>query len=142
MLTSALMKHLLSYLLRLLHVSKRKRHHCNHNRRRGKEHHTRSRPQERKQRHQHHIYVCNAVTTSVLYNTTTTTTGAHPVTSKTTSDKNTFWPLAFTSTTSTSRMDSATCSFYHNHVYQHIQSSMVQHLPFLSGFVNFELTST
>ena len=55
--------------------------------------------------------------------------GANPVTSKTTSKrKKTSWPLAFTSTTSTSGMESATCLNSHNHVCQHLQSSMVQHL--------------
>ena len=81
--------------------------------------------------------------TLVLSNTTTTTTGAHPVTPKTTSKrKNTSRPLAFTSTTSTSRMESATRSTYHNHVYQHLQFSMVLHLHSQNGLVNFEHTST
>ena len=80
---------------------------------------------------------------TVLYNTTATTTGAHPVASKTTSKrKKTSWSLAFTSTTSTSRMESATSSTYHNHVYQHLQSSMVLHLLPQNGLVNFEHTST
>ena len=37
----------------------------------------------------------------------------------------TSWPLAFTSTTSTSRMESATCSTYHNYDDLPLQSSMV-----------------
>ena len=78
----------------------------------------------------------------MLYNTTTTI-GAHSVTLKTTSRrKKTSWPLAFTSTTSTSRMESATCSTYHNHVYRHLQSSMALHLHSQNGLVNFEHTST
>ena len=52
------------------------------------------------------------------------------------------WPFAFTSTTSTSRMESATCSTYHNHIYQHLQSSMALHLHSQNGLVNFEHTST
>ena len=54
------------------------------------------------------------------------TTGAHLVT--TSVKMETSWPLAFTSTTSTSRMEHATCSTSHNHDYRHLQSLMVQHL--------------
>ena len=42
----------------------------------------------------------------------------------------------------TSWMESATCSASHSHVYQHLQSSMVQHLHSHSGLVNFKHTST
>ena len=65
------------------------------------------------------------------------------MTSKTTPKRRkTFWPLVLTSTTSTSRMESATCSTYHNHVYQHLQSSMVLHLHSQNGLVNCKHTST
>ena len=120
-------------------------HHYSHQRRGGKENLIRNRHQERRQRHHHHHYtwVRNAVTTAVLYNTTTTMTGAHPVTSETTTKtRMTSWPLPFTSTTSTSSMESATCSTYHNHDYKHLQSLMVLHVHSLHGLMNFEHTST
>ena len=56
--------------------------------------------------------------------------------------KKTSWPLAFTSMMSTSRMESATCSTYHNHVYHRPQSSTALRLPPQNGLVNFEHTST
>ena len=74
---------------------------------------------------------------------TTTTPVAHLVTSNTTSSrKRISWLLVFASTTSTSRMESATCSTYLNLVYRHLPSSMVQHLHSQNGLVNFEPTST
>ena len=65
------------------------------------------------------------------------------MTSKTTSKRRkTAWPVAFTFTMSTSRMESATCSTYHNHDFRRLQSSTVLHLHSQSGFVNFEHAST
>ena len=134
-----------SFLPHLHMVAERKlHHHHDHNRRRRKVPRTRIRNLRRRQQHQHQIQVCNAITTLVPHNTTTTTTtGARPVTSKVTSRRRrTSWPLVFTSTTSTSRMESATCSSYHSHIYQNLQSSMVFHLHSQNGLVNSDLAST
>ena len=77
------------------------------------------------------------------HDTTTTRTGAHLATSKTTSmRKRTSWPLVCTFTTSTSRMENATCSINLNLVHQHRQYSVVQHPHSLNGLVNLEPTST
>ena len=71
-----------------------------------------------------------------VYNTTSTTTTSvackHIVTWKTTlKRKNTSWPLVFTSTTSTSRTESATtCSTYLKHVYLLLPFSMEHHRHF------------
>ena len=54
----------------------------------------------------------------------------------------TSWPLASTSTTSTSKMEHATCSTSHNRDYLHLPSLMVQHLHSQSGLGNFVPTST
>ena len=54
----------------------------------------------------------------------------------------TSWPLASTSTTSTSRMEHATCSTSHNHDFLHLPSSMVHHQHSQSGHVNSGPTST
>ena len=72
-----------------------------HSRTSGEVKKRRKRHQERRQRHPHHIWGRNAVPTSVLYKTTTS---VHLV--KTSVRMETSWPLASTSTTSTSRMDS------------------------------------
>ena len=48
----------------------------------------------------------------------------------------------FTSTTSTSRVESATCPSYHNHDHRHPQSSTVLHLRSQSGPENFGHTLT
>ena len=76
----------------------------------------------------------------MLYNTTTTTTtSAHLAT--TSMRAKTSWPLAFTSTTSTSKMEKC----YMLNLPQTrlpLQSSMVLHLHSQSGLVNFEHNST
>ena len=54
----------------------------------------------------------------------------------------TSWPLASTSTTSTSRMEHATCSTSHNHDFLHLPSLMVHHLHSQSVHVNSGPTST
>ena len=100
------------------------------------------RHQESRQRHLHHIQGRNAVPTSVLYNTTTTTTTTSVHLLKTSVRMGTSWPLASTSTTSTSKMEHATCSTSHNHDFLHLPSFTVHRQHSQSGHVNSGPTST
>ena len=78
----------------------------------------------------------------MLYNTTTTTTTTSVHLAKTSVRMKTSWPLASTSTTSTSRMEHATCSTSHNHDFLHLPSLTVRRQHFQSGLVNSWPTST